>query len=109
MKRLHHVAKGLKEVAQPKEVSLIEYQNLRQLSDTIRVLNDIEGLSVPIREFESQIEAYNDLKNYLDDIKSIKRSIKIKKEQLEKVESRIKDIEAELGEFKVCPLCHKPL
>ena len=109
LKKLHHVAKDLKEIIQPKEVSLVEYQNLRQLSDTIRVLNDIEGLSVPIKDFKSQIEAYSDLKNYLNDIKSIKRNIKLKKEQLEKVESRVKDIEAELGEFKVCPLCHKPL
>lgn len=109
LKRLHHVAKELKEVVQPKEVSLIEYQNLRQLSDTIRVLNNLEGLSISVKEFKSQIEAYNNLKNYLNDIKSIKRSIKVKKEQLEKVESRIKDIEVELGEFKICPLCHKPL
>ena len=109
LKRLHHIAKKLKEVVQPKEVSLIEYQNLRQLSDTIRVLNNLEGLSVSIKVFKSQIEAYNDLKNYLNDIKSIKRSIKVKKEQLKEVESRVKDVEVKLKEFKVCPLCHKPL
>ena len=109
LKRLHHVAKDLKEIVQPKGISLVEYQNLRQLSDTIRVLNNLEGLSVPTKDFKSQIEAYSDLKNYLNDIKSIKRNIKLKKEQLEKVESKVKGIEAKLGEFKVCPLCHKPL
>ena len=109
LKKLHHVAKDLKEIVQPKEVSLIEYRSLRQLNDTVRVLNEIEGLSVPIKEFKSRIEAYNDLKNYLNDIKSIKRNIKLKKEELEEVESKVKDIEAKLGEFKVCPLCHKPL
>ena len=109
LKRLHHIAKKLKEIVQPKEVSLIEYQNLRQLSDTIRVLSNLEGLLVPIKEFQSQIKAYNDLKNYLNDVKSIKRSIKLKKEKLEEVESKVKDIEIKLKEFKVCPLCHKPL
>lgn len=109
LKRLHCVTKSLSKITQPKEVSLVEYQNLRQLSDTIRVLNNLEGLSVPIKEFKSQIEAYNNLKNYLNDIKSIKRNIKLKKEELEKVENKVKDIEAKLSEFKVCPLCHKPL
>ena len=109
LKKLHHVAKKLKEVVQPKEVSLVEYQNLRQLSDTIRVLNDIEGLSVPIKEFKSQIEAYSSLKDYLESLKNIQKYIKLKKERLKEVESRLKDIEDKLKEFKVCPLCHRPL
>lgn len=109
LKKLHGVSKALKEITQPKEIILSQYYDLRKLSNTVRVLNEIEGLSVPIKDFKSRVEAYSDLKNYLNDIKSIKRNIKLKKEELEEVESKVKDIEAKLGEFKVCPLCHKPL
>lgn len=109
LKALHAFNNQLKEIVQPKEVPLDKYEDLRQLSNTVRVLNSIEGLSVPVKEFKSQIEAYNSLKNYLESLKSIQKYIKLKKERLEEVESRLKDIEDKLKEFKVCPLCHRPL
>lgn len=109
LKALHSVNKSLKELVQPKEVPLIEYKDLKQLSEVVRVLNSIEGLLIPIKEFKSQIEAYNDLKNYLESLKSIQERIKLKKEELKNEKRKIEDIESELKKFKVCPLCHKPL
>ena len=70
---------------------------------------NIENFEAPLREFENKIDKYEELREYLRDIKTIQGRIKEKKKLLEETKIKITQIEEALKEYKVCPLCHKPL
>lgn len=109
LKDLHSISKKLQVISQPAEVSLSKYKELRELSSTLKILVNIEYFYVPEESFKSKLQEYENLKNYLKEIEMIKRKIKERKEALVNLNEDIKNIENALKEFKVCPLCHKPL
>ena len=109
LKQLHTLNKGLKDIELPVEVSLSEYKELKELSRTVEVLKGVEGLEAPVESFINKLQEYEDLRNYQKEIKVIKKKIKERKETLENFKENLKQNEAALKAFKVCPLCHKPL
>ena len=109
LKKLHTLGKELKEVEAPAGIDLTEYQNLKNLSRNLQQLKEIKNLKVPEETFLNKFEEYEKLKSYALSLETIKYKIKERKEELKKVEEFIQNVEESLKEFKVCPLCHKPL
>ena len=109
LKELHGLGKTLKELKYPEPKDLSEYKDLKELNRTCHALEELEGLEAPVVVFESKLQEYEELLSYSSSLKDLKGQIKNKKEQLKTVEELIQSKENELKEFKVCPLCHKPL
>lgn len=109
LKELHGLGKTLKELEYPEAKDLSGYKELKELSHTCSILGKLKGLEAPVNSFENKLQEYEDLKSYFSTLKNIKEQIKRKKEQLKQVEEVVQSKEDKLKEFKVCPLCHKPL
>ena len=109
LKELHGLGKTLKELEYPKPKDLSEYRELKELSHTCHALKEFKGLEAPVASFENKLQEYEELLSYSSSLKGLKEQIKSKKEQLKTVEELVQSKENKLKEFKVCPLCHKPL
>ena len=109
LKKLHTLGKELKEVPVPVSIDLSEYNDLKELSRTLQQLKEIKNLKASEETFENKMEEYEKLKEYSLSLKTLKCEIKDKESQLQEVNTQITNIEQKLKEFKVCPLCHKPL
>ena len=109
LKKLHNLGKSLKEIEPPVVKDLSQYKELKELVKTCSILEQLEEVKVPVVTFESKLQEYKDLVTYSSILKDLKEKIKIKKEYLHEVETTAQDKESKLKEFKVCPLCHKPL
>ena len=109
LKKLHALGKELKEIKEVAPINLIEYKelkNLRKICSTIYKLKDMEA---PLETFINKLENYNELIAYKNSLKNLKESLKEKKEKLEELNLFLQEKENKLKEFKVCPLCHKPI
>ena len=109
LKQLHILNKELKEVLFMPTVDLASYNILKELAQTCAKLKQVENFKVSEQKFEDKLQHYKELKDYFSSLKLLKEEIKNKKEKLEKTEHFVQSIEEKLKEFKVCPLCHKPL
>ena len=109
LKELHSLGKTLKELKAPTAKDLTEYNELKGLSNTCSTLKKLKGVEAPIINFENKVQEYKDLTSYSLSLKELKNQIKAKKEALKEIEGIIQVKESKLKEFKVCPLCHKPL
>lgn len=102
LKKLHTVGKSLKDTVPTFKHYLEEYTELR-------VLSKIKDIKIPELAFTSNLEKYTELINYKEFLENLKIKIKEKRANLEDINKLIKKKEEKLKEFKVCPLCHKPL
>lgn len=109
LKKLHAINKTLKELKQPKESFIGKYEELKKLKKTCSVLRELENVSVQVKSFENKLNEYKELKSFSEEIERIKKNIKSKKQTLENLKEKALEAEEALKEFKVCPLCHKPL
>ena len=66
-------------------------------------------MKVPEKVFDNKLSEYESLKEYASYLVNLKSEIKKKKAELEEINKLIQEEEEALKEFKVCPLCHKPL
>ena len=106
LKELHVVGKALKEVqytVHEKLSVLRELQELQHLQSTLLVISE-----VPVIEFISKINDYQELYDFKLFLSSLKAQIKAKNEKLKETEEIIREKEEALQAFKVCPLCHRP-
>lgn len=109
LKKLHSLGKELKDIAIPETIDFTLYKELKDLYKTCNKLSEIEYIEAPEKEFSNKLNSYNELKEYSLVIRKLKEGIKEKKIKLESANELIKQKEERLKEFKVCPLCHKPL
>ena len=109
LKKLHTLSKELKEITVPETIDLTLYEGLKELCKTRNNILKIKDMEVLEKEFINKLSLYNELKEYSLAIQNLKRNIKEKKIKLESTNELIKQKEEKLKEFKVCPLCHKPL
>ena len=108
LKELHNLLKGFNTDLEVTSVAE-EYRDLIKFKKELRILTELEKFTVDYSEFENKLEEYENLKKYLRELKELYRNIKSKKEELADVEAKIADTEKALSEFKVCPLCLRPL
>lgn len=109
LKKLHRVGKELKEIKSPEPIDILTYKELKDLSETCKKIHQIKDLEVLVKDFENKLQEYKELKEYSLSLNNLKKKIKEKKVNLEDINKLIKEKEEKLKEFKVCPLCHKPL
>jgi DNA repair ATPase RecN len=109
LKELHKVGKELKEIETPTSKDLNYFKELKNLNKICKQLKEIEDLDVPVKGFENKLQKYKELKEYSIALQNLKKKVKEKKANLESINELIKEKEEKLKEFKVCPLCHKPL
>ena len=98
------------QVLEEKFTSKLEnYEHLKEISSVVHKLKRAKGLKVPEEIFVNKLNEYRELKEYIASLKFIEYTIKDKEEQLQKVKKVLGEKENQLKEFKVCPLCHRPL
>lgn len=98
------------QVLEEKFTSKLEnYEHLKEISSVVHKLKRAKGLKVPEEIFVNKLNEYRELKEYIASLKFIEYTIKDKEEQLQKVKKVLEEKENQLKEFKVCPLCHRPL
>lgn len=106
LKNLHIIGKSLKEGYCPSSEMLTVLYELKELQKVRDLLSTV--IEVPIKEFESKLQKYQELQDSMSFLKALKAQIKLKKIKLEEIEKIIQEKEKGLQEFKVCPLCHRP-
>jgi len=109
LKKLHALGKKLKELPSPKEIALSSYYDLKKFKKDCEKLVYFKDFKVPEVSFTQKLQTYKELQEYSNALKHLKEQIKNKKAKLESAEELVKEKEEKLKEFKVCPLCHKPL
>ena len=109
LKKLHFLGKELKEIEEPRRADIVLYNNLKKFKKDCEVLQKLKDIKIKETTFADKIKNYNTLKNYSLSLKTLKKQIENKTESLKSIEKIVKEKEGKLKEFKVCPLCHKPL
>lgn len=108
-KELHKVGQSLKELSIEITPVLDDYEDLNSLKKVSEQLKELQNLSIGELEIENHLDEYTEKVAYLKFLKDLQQKIKNKKAQLTEVEATIKELEEKLKEFKVCPLCLRPL
>lgn len=108
-KKLHKVGQSLKELSVEITPVLDDYKDTVALKKVLEQLKELQNLSVDEFEIENHLDEYTEKVAYLKFLKDLQQKIKNKKAQLTEVEATIKELEEKLKEFKVCPLCLRPL
>ena len=109
LKKLHTLVKELKEVQIPQKVDLTSYDDLKKFKKDCKKLKELRDFKISEITFTNKLKNYEELQRYSETLENLKKQIKNKKTSLESVNETIKQKEEKLKEFKVCPLCHKPL
>ena len=109
LRELHQIEKDLKGTNEPKYQGLDAYEELKKLKRTAGIIQKLSTVEAPVQEFDTKLQKYKELRAYSEFFKNLKRQAKQKKEELEVVKSTIARIEEDLKQFKVCPLCHRPI
>ena len=110
--RLCNQCKELANVCIPEssfENKLSILREKRETQKVLKELKEIRNVKPEIKEFKNLVSRYEDLKKYKKELKSISERIYSAENKQKEAESRLAQIEDKLKEFKVCPLCHKPL
>lgn len=108
-KEFYELNKKLQELQEPEKIDLSKYDELCELKKTFTSLKKLNKLVLDEQEFESTIGKLRELKQIKDFIQSYKENLKKLEQEEEMAEGKISLLEEKLKEFKVCPLCHKPL
>ena len=116
IKKLHKLSTEIKDLQVDNSNLLVKREELLSLLRTVtnlkkiktleKGLNEIQNSSV---EFENKLVKLEELKNYKKYIEDLKEKIRVSEENKKREEEKVKDIEAKLHEYKVCPLCHHSL
>ena len=109
LKKLHALGKELRGIEAPTPKDVHYYKELKELSKICKINKELQAVKAPIQEFENKLQEYEELLSYSRILQNLKEKIKIKKEEFKKAEELVLSTEEALKEFKVCPLCHRPL
>ena len=108
-KELYELSKKFQELKEPEKISLEEYKNLCDLRKTFNSLKKLNKLVLNEKEFENKIGELKELEQTRKFIQVYKENLKKLEGDKEQTNKEIDVLEEKLKEFKVCPLCHKPL
>lgn len=84
------------------------YEDLKEVKHTFSILDKLETFKLKESEFKNHIIKREELLSYLNELKSIQKKLKIRKEDLEAANKKVIDLEEKLKGFDVCPLCKRP-
>ena len=108
--RLKNLHKLIKETPNyNKSNLLVKYLEYKELRDIYNKITQLEQVSIPEYFFKDRLSKYIELKNYLSELKQIKKAINGLQEKLNYKKGYLEGIQEKLKEFKVCPLCHSRL
>ena len=88
---------------------LPKYMELQEISKTAELLKNIKDIKLPSFSASADYQRYRELKQLSKEVKEIQDSLKVKEELLTKVKNTVEQTSERLKEFKVCPLCQRPL
>ena len=88
---------------------LPKYLELQEISKTAELLKNIKDIKLPSFSASADYQRYRELKQLSKEVKEIQDSLKVKEELLTKVKNTVEQTSERLKEFKVCPLCQRPL
>ena len=109
-RKLHNLNKSLQELNYEAKDILADYKSLKDTQRTFQTLKLINKIKVPEVTFESKLEKLTELKSLQKYIKeTIPKRVKELEENKKREEEKVKSIEGEMKQFKVCPLCHHSL
>lgn len=112
LKKEADILKKLDLIAFPKIVINSKISEYKELTDTVKIvslLKNIEELKLPDYSVTINLSRYEELKSLLKCLREYQSNIKSMEAELLKIKSKVNLLSNKLKEFKVCPLCHKPL
>ena len=112
LKELTNRLKALNKIKLEEKQFVDKLTSFREKQELGRVLKQVKGLHeirLKTVEFENKLAKYNELVKYKEDLKIIRDKGSAKKKELEKNRELLKHLQEKLSEYKVCPLCHRPL
>lgn len=98
-----------KEVFKPKQVDLSRYTELKRIFKDLSILKQLEELELPSYQIQDKLETYKNLRQYKNDLDRIMTAGKEAVEKKKGITKRLEEIQEKLKNYKVCPLCHRPL
>ena len=104
-KKLHSLGKEVSTLTLPEAVDVQKYKDLIEYKKALE-LSCIEFPEIDIRD---RLTEYEELRKYLNTLNEIKASIKSRSAKVNELNKYIGEIEEQLKEVKVCPLCHSVL
>lgn len=107
LKQLNNLFKDIPKYE--KENLLIKYNNLINIKEFINKIKVCDSIKFSECSFENKLLRYNDLVNYLKELNKIKEQGKELQIKLKERKEYLVNIQNLLKQFKVCPLCHRPL
>ena len=108
-KRLHKLSKEVQYLNFPVTTDLSHYNALCDLKKTFDVLKKLNKLKLEEVAFENKLSRLKELIDTKEYINNFEREINNLKDNKKEEEEKLKKLELKLKEFKICPLCHKPL
>ena len=72
-------------------------------------LKDLPTITSKLKFVETQVQTYTQLNQLTDDFITLATEVKEVKSQFQQAKTNLESAQKELDEFKVCPLCKKPL
>ena len=88
---------------------LSKYRNKVELRKTMTRLKELNNIKVPLTEFNNLLTEYKKLKEFKSSLTEIRKKVKSKEAEAAQIQQKVSNLEEKLKEFKVCPLCHRPL
>ena len=108
-KELHELSKAFQEILEPLVPDLNRYNELKNLQMTLKSLKELRQIVLPEEDFENKVEELKKLLEVKKFIMSFREEVHKLKIKGREEEDKIRRTEERLKEFKICPLCHKPL
>ena len=88
---------------------ILKRNELRDLEHTTKKLKELHKIKLPQYSVTNLLSRYDELKNYLEDLEKVITKSKVLAEKRGKVKNKIETLEKKIKEYKVCPLCLRPI
>ena len=85
------------------------YNELNEIQKTAQLLSKLKDIKVPMFSCTADFQRYREMAELSNQVKNIEKEIKEKEGKLKITNESLEKLSNSLKEFKVCPLCHKPL
>ena len=91
------------------ENKLFDFQEKVELKKIFVQLKALHEVKIQPIEFERKLVAYTNLLEYKATLNSFSERIKLLQSRIASAEQELSNLQGKLKEYKVCPLCHRPL
>lgn len=91
------------------DTKISRYNELNELAKVSSMLRKLKDFKLPEFSFTVDFQEYVELRTLSEHIKELQKDILKAEETLKACNERVESISATLKQFKVCPLCHRPL